>query len=313
MNHHQSKKTIKLLKNTLYTNFKAEIFTSFLLEQGIQEQNIRIVRLGKALQKVKKEVQELRYQQTQNEAYYGVYTHRRDLYDSLPKGLFHTHITYLTDKKRLKSQLLKRIELAREEEKNARLFFKPFEFFIDRALMATQWYERRLEKPLSHPDFVHLFCENWAFLKEMPLDKALFIINFLSQSYRITSGEQIAQIVSFFLECDVTIKTSFQKQTIKTAYQWALGEQALGESSFVGGDFSDTLPIIEVVISQLPLQYMELIYQDSPIRKQFSSLLDLFIPADAHLSLLIKGKEEDTAFSLSVQRDTILGFSTRLQ
>ncbi len=304
-----------LSKNTLHTNYKAEVFASVMVEKGIEKDKIRIVRKGKALRGVYKEVDNIVFEDTENDAYYAIYTHRRDLYDSLPKGLFHSNVTNFSNKKQLKNRILKSIEIGRQEEKNARFFFKPFEFFIDRIFIATQLYERRLEKPHLYPDFVNLFLHDWAFLKEIPLEKALFVLNFLSQSYRITSGKQIAYILSFFLECEVTLENTFKTQNINTSYQWKLGEEPLGETTFIGGSFISTYPVISVRISGLPLKYRELIYPESSIRKQFCSLLDLFIPADAQLDLQIRGNEQDTTFSLSSEQGAvaILGYSTRLQ
>lgn len=297
------------LKNTLYSNYKAEVFASVMVETGIDQDKIRVIRKGKAFRNVKKEIDSILYEYTDNDAHYTIYTHRRDLYDSLPKGLFHSGASNISDKKRV----LKHIEIGRQEEANARLFFKPFELFIDRALIATQLYERRLEKPLSHPDFINLFTHHWFFLKEMPLDKALFVLNFLSQSYRITSSEQIAGILSFFLESKVTIDNTLKTENIESSHKWKLGDAPLGKSSFIGGCFKDTFPVILVFISELPLKFKDLIYVNSPIRKQLLAVLDLFIPADAQLVLNIKGCSQDTAFCLSPEKDTVLGFSTQLQ
>ncbi|ATA90326.1 hypothetical protein CAPN001_14980 [Capnocytophaga stomatis] len=304
-----------LSKNTLYTNYKAEVFASVMVEKGIEKDKIRIIRKGKALRGAYKEVDSITYEDTENDTYYAIHTHRRDLYDSLPKGLFHSNVTNFSNKKQLKDRILKSIEIGRQEEKNARFFFKPFEFHIDRMFITTQLYERRLEKPHLHSDFINLFVHDWEFLKEIPLEKALFVLNFLSQSYRITSGEQIAHILSFFLECDVTLENTIKTQNISTSYQWKLGTEPLGETSFIGGSFASTYPSVSVCISGLPSKYKELIYPESSIRKQFRSLLDLFIPADAQLDLQIRGNEQETTFSLASEQggNSILGFSTRLQ
>lgn len=301
------------LTNTLYTNYKAEIFACGMIQDGLEQDKVRIIRKGKAKRGVSKEVEKIAYEVTNKAEVYTIYTHKRDLYDSLPKGLFHD--AGVSDKKQQKSAILKSIEKGREEEFNARYFFKPFEMFLDYILIKTQLYERQLEKPQSHPEFVNLFVHNWKFLKGVPLDKALFLLNFLSQSHRITSSTQIALILGYFLECDVRIENSFEVVNIRTPHQWKLGEGRLGQSSFIGGVFVDTLPIVLIKITNLPQKYKDLIYAESAARKQLHILLDLFIPADAQLHIQIEGRKEETLFALAsnAEQPAILGFSTILQ
>ena len=301
------------LTNTLYTNYKAEIFACGMIQDGLERDKVRIIRKGKAKRGIAKEVEKIVYEIANKGEIYTIYAHKRDLYDSLPKGLFHD--AGISNKKQQKSAILKSIEKGREEEFNARYFFKPFEMFLDYILIGAQLYERQLEKPQSHPEFVNLFVHNWKFLKGVPLDKALFLLNFLSQSHRITNSLQIARILGYFLECDVQIENSFEVVNIQTPHQWKLGEGRLGQSSFIGGVFEDTLPVVLIKITNLPKKHKDLIYLESPARKQLHILLDLFIPADAQLNVHIEGRKEETLFALNsdTKPSAILGFSTILQ
>lgn len=301
------------LKNTLYTNYKAEVVACGMIQDGLDRDKIRIIRKGKAKRSVSKEVEKIVYQIVNKAEIYTIYAHKRDLYDSLPKGLFHD--ASVPNKKQQKSIILKSIEKGREEEFNARYFFKPFEIFLDYTLIRAQLYERQLEKPQSYPEFINLFVHNWKFLKGIPLDKALFLLNFLSQSHRITSSTQIAQILGHFLECDVRIEHSFEVVNIPTPHQWKLGEGRLGQSSFIGGIFTDTLPVVSIKITNLSQSNKDLIHLESPSRKQLHILLDLFIPADAQLKIQIQGRKEETQFVLApnAAQPAILGFSTILQ
>ncbi|MDO4230152.1 MAG: type VI secretion system baseplate subunit TssG [Capnocytophaga sp.] len=301
------------LANTLYTNYKAEVFACGMIQDGLSRDKVRIIRKGKAKRSVSKEVEKIVYEEANKANIYTIYIHKRDLYDSLPKGLFHD--AGISNKKQQKSAILKSIEKGREEEFNARYFFKPFEMFLDYILIGAQLYERQLEKPQTHPEFVNLFVHNWKFLKGVPLDKALFLLNFLSQSHRITNNEEIAQILSYFLECDVRIENSFEVVNMRTPHQWRLGEGNLGQSSFIGGVFVDTLPVVLIKITNLPQKHRDLIYTKSTARKQLHILLDLFIPADAQLNVRIEGRKQESLFALAsdAEPSAILGFSTILQ
>lgn len=301
-----------LLKNTLATNFKAEVFACALIEKGVDKENIKIIRKGKSYRGVRKEVDKIIEEHTYKGDFYSIHIHRRDLYESLPKGLFH-NTNSIAQKNKEKTTLLKIIKQGEKEEAYGRLFFKPFELFIDRAFILTQLYERRLEKPFEYNDFVSLFVAHWPFLKKMPLDKAFFLINFLSQGHRITESEQIASILSFFLECNVTVKNSFKSFCLKASHHWKLGKEKLGKSSIIGNELVDTLPVIIIRVDNLPWKYKNFIFPNSEERKQVNSLLDMFIPADAEIEFNIKGNAKEGVFILSdSEKPAILGYSTIL-
>lgn len=309
----KKKKIYELPSNTLYTNYKAEVFASGMIQEGIRKNKIRIIRKGRAKRNVAKEVDRLACDFSSQEEIYTIYTNKRDLYDSLPKGVFHEAGS--SSKAQQKSAVLKSIEKGKKEEFNARYFFKPFEMFLDEVLINLQLYERQLERPHSHPDFINLFVNNWKFIKDIPLDKALFLLNFLSQSNRITRGEQIAQILGSFLGCDVSIQNDVEPVSFQIPHKWILGKGELGKNSFIGNTFIDTLPIVNLKIANLRQEYKELVYSGSAARKQLHILLDLFIPADAQLRIHIEGYKEETLFKLTsnAEKSAILGFSTRLE
>lgn len=310
----KNKSTINhnLLKNTLATNFKAEVFACALIEKGVDKENIKIIRKGKSYRGVRKEVDKIIEEHTYKGDFYSIHIHRRDLYESLPKGIFH-NTNSIAQKNKEKTTLLKIIKQGEKEEAYARLFFKPFEQFIDQAFIFTQLYERRLEKPFEYDDFVNLFVVHWPFLKGMPLDKAFFIIKFLSQGYRITDSEQIASILSFFLECEVTVENTFKHFRLRTSHHWKLGKEKLGRSSIIGNKLVEMLPVIIIRVNNLPWKYKNFIFQNSEERKQVNSLLEMLIPADAEIEFHINGNTKGGVFILSdTEKPAILGYSTIL-
>ncbi len=301
-----------LLKNTLATNFKAEVFACALIERGVDKYNIKIIRKGKSYRGVRKEVDKIVEEHTSKGNLYSIHIHRKDLYESLPKGLFHS-TNSIAPKNKEKTTLLKIIKQGEKEEAYARLFFKPFEQFIDRTFILAQLYERRLEKPYEYDDFVRLFVPYWSFLKKMPLDKAFFLVNFLSQGHRITDSEEFASILSFFLECDVKVEETFRSFRLKASHHWKLGEGILGKSSIIGSEFVDALPVIIIRVNNLPWKYKNFIFNESEERKQVKALLDMFIPANAEIEFHIKGDTKENVFVLSdTEKPAILGYSTIL-
>ena len=299
-------------ENSLYTNYKGEVFACEMIENGVDKEKIRIFRKGKSQRGVHKEMDKITLEDEENQEVYNIRIYKRDLYDSLPEGIFHKAGS--NGKKQQKSDIIKSIEKGRREEEEARFFFKPFEFFLDRLLILGQLFERRIEKPNIQPEFVQLFYFHWNFLKGIPLDKALFLLNFLSQSHQITESKQIAAILSHFWECKVSVEQTVEIREISNPHGWKMGENSLGKSTFLGNTFQDIVPIIHIVMRDIPFKYRDIFQEKSSLRGQLQILLDILIPADASIELSFYGIAEEALFSLSEgeKPNPILGFSTIL-
>ncbi|WP_373845864.1 type VI secretion system baseplate subunit TssG [Bacteroides heparinolyticus] len=302
------------LVNSLYTNYKTEVYVSGLIERGVPIDRIRILRKGKSHRGHAKEVDRASWEHTQDglEEHLCIYVHKRDLYDSLPEGLFHS--LSISERKKGKTGIVNMIRKAREEEFHARFFFKPFEMAIDRMLVSAQLYEQCLEKRDMHREFICLLDNDWKILRNMPLDKALFILNFLPQSYRVVETRQIAQILSVFLDCSVCVEQEQKIMTFKDENRWHLGDGRLGLSTFMGGTLTDSFSVFNVRVEGLLRRHCGLIHEDNPARIQLHRILDLFLPADAEVCLTFKIAKQEGNFTLSDHSNEVplLGFTTLL-
>ena len=302
------------LVNSLYTNYRAELYVAGLIDRGLSLDSIRVLRKGKSQRGNAKEVDQVSWEYAQDEMleYLSVYVNKRDLYDSLPEGLFHN--PSVSEKKRGKTGIVDMIRKAREEEFHARFFFKPFEMAIDRMLISVQLYEQCLEKRDVHKEFIRLLHNDWKILRNIPLDKALFILAFLSQRYRILEAEHIAQILSVFLGCSVHIQQESKLIDFEDETQWNLGDGRLGLTTFIGGKLTDNFSVFNVQIEGLPRKHWKLINSDSSVHLQFQNVLEIFLPADAEIFLTFKAIQEEAYFTLSdnPEQAPLLGFTTLL-
>lgn len=297
-------------KNTLYTDFRAEFVASSLIENGFSPNEVRIIREGMARggKNIDKIVRKETPDQFSN--YLDIYSRKRNLYESLPEGLFHKRMD-ITDKKN-KQTLIDYIKKEREVASTASMFFSPFEMTIDRFLVEANRYEMRLEKREIYGDFIRLFSSLTPTLRELPLDKSLFIVSLLSQTYRLTQSEQLAEILSVVLECDVKISLSYEQMTIGAERcGWQLGENRLNVLTVLGDELQNCFPVMNVWIESLPSQYKELVFEDSLAHQQLMNIMDLFVPADTEINLNINVAKEGLEFLL-IDNETLLGYSTIL-
>ncbi|MBS7363431.1 MAG: type VI secretion system baseplate subunit TssG [Paludibacteraceae bacterium] len=299
-------------KNTLCTDYRAEFVAACLIENGFDPDEIRIIREG--ISKGGKNIDKIVWENSLDRfsRYLSIYTRKRDLYESLPEGIFHKRMD-LNDK-RDKDTVVEYIRHERQVAMSASFFFRPFEMSIDRLLVEVNLYEMRLEKRDKHDDFVGLFEPVWQELQDMPLDKSLFAVSLLSQAYRLTKPEQIAEILSVFLDCDVDIDVSYKQLTLPTDQcDWKLGESRLGVSTVIGGGVTDCFPVMNVRIDSLPPKYKDLMFENTPAYNNFIDILDLFVPADTEVNININVAKEGIVFLLTDDETApLLGYSTIL-
>lgn len=300
--------------NTLYTDYRAELYIAGLIDRGLSIDSIKMLRKGKAQRGKAKEVDSVSWEYAQDELveYLSVYVNKRDLYDSLPEGLFHD--SSISERKKGKVGIINMIRKSREEEFHARFFFKPFEMAIDRMLISAQLYEQCLEKRDVHKEFIRLLHNDWKVLRNIPLDKALFILTFLSQRYRISEVEQISQILSVILDCSVSIQQESKLVDFEDENRWHLGDGRLGLTTFIGGKLTDNFPVFNIRLEGLHRKYWKLINPDNSAHLQLQRILDLFFPADAEVILTFKVASQEASFTLSdkLEHAPLLGFTTLL-
>lgn len=299
-------------KNTLYTDYRAEFVAACLLENGFDPEEIRIIREG--MSKGGKNIDKIVWENSFDRfsKYLTIYTRKRDLYESLPEGIFHKRMD-LNDKKN-KDAVIEYIRHERQVAMSAAFFFRPFEMSIDRLLVEANLYEIRLEKRDKHDDFVRLFESVWQMLQGMPLEKSLFVVSFLSQTYRLTKPEQIAEILSVFLDCEVDIDLSYKQLTLTTDQcDWKLGVNRLGVSTVIGGGVTDCFPVMNVRINSLPSKYKDLMFENTAAYSNLIDIMELFVPADTELNININVAKDGIAFLLADGESApILGYSTIL-
>lgn len=299
-------------KNTLYTDYRAEFVAACLIESGYDPEEVRIIRKG--ISKGGKNIDSIVLEPSLDgfSKNLSIFTRKRDLYESLPEGLFHKRMD-LNDKKNVDA-VLDYMRQERQTALNAAVFFRPFEMSIDNLLIEANLYETRLEKRDKYDDFIRLFGSVWQILRGLPLDKSLFAVSFLSQAYRVTQPDQIADILSVLFDCDVEIDLSYQKMSLSTDQcDWVLGENLLGVSSVLGGEMTDWFPVMNVRIDALPAKYKDLMFENTSAYSNFLDIMDLFVPADAELNININIAKDGIAFLLSDDESApILGYSTVL-
>lgn len=298
--------------NSLHTDFQAEFVAACLIESGLGPDEVRIIREG--LSKGGKNISRIVWEESYDKfsKYLTIYSRKRDLYESLPEGLFHRRMDI--DDKKDKQAVIDYFRHERQVALSASYFFKPFEISIDRLLVDARLYEVRLERREKYDDFIRLFSSVCPLLRGLPLDKSLFVVSIFSQVYRLTTAEDIAEILAVLFECEVDIDLKYRRMSLCSEQcGWRLGVNRLSVSTVLGNVVSDYFPVMDVRVASLPSHYKELLFENSMAYRKLMEIMDMFVPADTEIHININMAKEGVRFLLADDGNApILGYSTVL-
>lgn len=305
------KQEMEFPRNAIDTDFRAEFIAATLVEGGVPIDLVRLSRMGvstkgKCVESISRE-----FSHDQLKEFVNVAFRRRDLYESLPEGLFH-NVPNAGGKSR--QAIHDGQGRGRQETFRARFFFKPFEMAIDRMSVVAQLYELCLDKKTKYDDFVRLVGRHWSIVQGLPTEKSLLLLYFITHCHRVLSEAEIGRLLSIFLDCEVFVEHRMEQIPCEGMFCWCLGEVGLGEDSILGNSVSISLPVVKVRIRGLSRQRQDLFYEQSPAFKQLVRILNLFVPADAELRIEIGVAKQDSLFYLSESEMSypVLGFTSVL-
>jgi type VI secretion system protein ImpH len=147
--------------SSLDNDFRAEVTAAEMVEYGTPEDRILILLLGAMKRPFRKDVEAIDEELSEynDKEYVVIKTPKEGFYDMLPEGLFH-HPT--SDKSaNTDKEIIKAIKQRKEEERNARKFFLPFEATINFLRIQMASYENRLDKRTHYDELVNIFSGHW--------------------------------------------------------------------------------------------------------------------------------------------------------
>ncbi|TDW96798.1 type VI secretion system baseplate subunit TssG [Dinghuibacter silviterrae] len=156
-------------------DFKAVVIAAALIENGVSPTDIVIRPAGGGIRNYSKDV--ISVKPAPEGDYVIIQTSREGLYDMLPEGLFHRPDPYSsvtgTD------SILDAIKRRKQEEKEARQFFLPFESEMYFLRIMSELFEYRVDKRNLYADLIRLFTPEWAVLEYMELWQANVFLQFV--------------------------------------------------------------------------------------------------------------------------------------
>lgn len=218
------------------TDFRAVVIAAALIESGVEPADIVIRPAGGGARGYSKDVTDIRPLPAGEEGkeYVCLTTSREGIYDMLPEGVFHRPDPYSlvtgTD------SILAAVRRRKQEEREARRFFLPFESEIYFLRIMSALSEYRVDKRNVYADLVRLFVPHWEVLSYMELWQANVFLEFVPHFHSKRGDFGFLQrLLSLILRVPVDVR--LRKPPVRSSA--VLGGRLLGVDMTAGSRWED--------------------------------------------------------------------------
>jgi hypothetical protein len=231
-----------LINNELFTDYKAVAQAADLIERNVIEADrIEIIPVGPDKRAFAKDIENAHvyYSEKRRHDRIRINTNRESLYDMLPEGLFHRPPTGSAGMD--EESMIKDIRDRREEEKQARLFFTPFDAEINHVRIMTELYENKLDKKTTYSDLSQIFEFGWDEFNLLNKEQSIIWMHLLPEIQQKRNDiDFVSKVLTALFNLPIAIVDATASVTpIKIAdeLQMQLGSGALGIDTIIGNSF----------------------------------------------------------------------------
>jgi hypothetical protein len=231
-----------LINNELFTDYKAVAHAADLIERDvIAADRIEIIPMGPDKRAFAKDIENSNtyYSEKRRHDRIRINTNREGLYDMLPEGLFHRPPTGSAGMD--EESMIKDIRDRREEEKQARLFFTPFDAEINHVRIMTELYENMLDKKTTYSDLSQIFEFGWDEFNLLNKEQSIIWMHLLPEIQQKRNDiDFVSKVLTALFNLPIAIVDATANITpIKIAddLQMQLGSSALGIDTIIGDSF----------------------------------------------------------------------------
>lgn len=290
--------------NGVSTDFRAEVVAAEMIENNTPIDQVLIIPLGAFSRPQNKDVEGIDEEVSEydKKEYTLIKTHKEGLYDKLPEGLFHSPISYASDK--TEQQVIEAIKRHRLEEKAARKFFLPFDVSLNNVRVQITLYENQLDKKFHFNQLVNIFAPYWEIFQFLDVTQANIFLQFLPIINRMRDDwRAIETFFEFIFSAPAKLKMRNQRKQIKTdedsTVYCAVGQGTLGVD-LTTGDYIEGGEFVEMVIAFGPLSAKQVsdFTGGAGQEKIVYLLCDYLLPADLDFVIEYELAKSDRVFCL---------------
>jgi hypothetical protein len=314
MNYHEKSEHI----NELNSDILAEYLVSTLIDEGLDMNDLLVFFDGQLKRNWSKDVafSETGKYEIGKETL-EIHLNRTGLYDGLPEAVFHA---FGTDNNSSGEEMARDSVRLKSEEKQARLFFKPFEneIFLKGAMVVTQ--ENQTLNSVYLNFLNRLIPELWKTDPGVPKDLTTKLEMLLPHATKITGNiDFMAQSLEFILNEKVTIYYSTaEPQRIEETVEksgFSLGAGQLGKNMVLGSKIYGFVGRYIFRIGPLENNSPEYFFKNGPADSLIKSFCAYFTPFETETEIELEMNETFSHLILSndeAHEKSFLGYNSIL-
>ncbi|PKQ62878.1 hypothetical protein BZG02_11840 [Labilibaculum filiforme] len=288
--------------NGLPFNLKAEIITNLLLDRGMPSENLMIQMNSAFNRPFRRDVEKAQLGMNEEKGRVNLLLSRNGIYDLLPEGVIHERNEGNT--REGVQQLIQIHQKQKREEREARIFFKPFENELFRILVKIEQQEVSLLKNQDH-QFQSFLVRFWDINPKLEECQKQFLLKLAPLAYSLKGNlDKICKVLQVFLGKSVTYKKSLV--CIKCQEKKRGSEIILGRN-FIVGDTTEELPMVRFQIEGVEEKDVKDYLEGGSIYKFILEIMEYLLPVEYEFDFKCKTKQEFSHVGFG-----ILGYSSVL-
>jgi hypothetical protein len=307
-----------LANNEIFTDFKAVAKAADLIERGMVGQElIEVVPIGGDKRAFTKDIEQsyAYFSEKRRQDRIRIETNRESLYDMLPEGLFHKPPTGSAGMD--EESMILDVRHRREEEKQARLFFSPFDAELNHIRVMTELYENRLDKRTTYTDLNRVFGYGWEEFSLLNKEQSIIWMHLLPDiNQKRNDIGFISNVLSALFNLPITITDTSQMikpMAIAEELQISLGNSALGIDTIIGNDFLPDNDQLTIEIGPSSPARLLAFMPGNDSRKILDMALDYLIPVETEVTINISISDSFKETALVEDSPTVyLGYTVYL-
>lgn len=236
---------------------------------------------------------------------------RDGFYDMLPENLIHSARNDSPEKG--VDGMIKEYQSQKKQQKNARLFFQPFENEIFSYGVAIEGFEQDFLSDLNGvlvPDMLYDF---WGIDKDLPPLLISKFIRILPYAYKIVGDIDLAcQILSSLIGEKVSTSIKAYQKYSDENQSITLGKFRLGLELITGDSYDDYSSHFNLQIGPLENWHFSEYIHEGKMKKFVDLFYEYFFPIEVEIETTILLAQEKENFEMTSQNNSVLGYNTRI-
>ena len=296
----------------LDVDFKAEILAASLVSQHVAPERIVINPTGLYSRSYSKDIDDVSDWLLEGSTfiYNRIDTPREGLFDMLPQYLFFAPKD--ADAFGNADQILDDIRRDRDEERQARLFFLPFDAELNYLRTLSVHYDNSVDHLDGATAIIDQFAEHWPILKSMSRMQAGIFLQILPWLHQLRSNlHWFGRFLQLLFGVPVHIEAGRRQRQPKPAEGLpTLANCRLGIDTVVGDRFDDGRNGIQIVVGPVPDAEVVHFLPHTKTIALLHDLIDYFLPVWSDVSVSVQTQSPTP--ERPRQTETYLGYNAYL-